>query len=79
MPAVLLDVTGWEIVDIGGGFRHVSHARRLATSHWITREAAERNAGGYKGDTVTLGVLARRYADLYGDASCIESEFPVQL
>lgn len=64
-----LDVTGWEVVDIGGGWRHVSHDQRLATSSWLTAEAAKRNAGGYRGDPVTLAILARRYASLYGEGA----------
>jgi hypothetical protein len=68
MDAQTLDVTGWEVVNIGGGWRHVSHGRRLATSHWATREAAERNASGYRGDAGVMPVLARRYVELFGKA-----------
>lgn len=67
MAAVILDVTGWDVVNVGGGWRHVSHERRLATSHWLTREAAERNAGGYRGDAGVLAVLAARYVELFGE------------
>ena len=65
MAGTTLDVTGWNIVNIGGGWRHVSHAKRLATSHWLTSEIAARNANGYRGDPAVMLLLAQRYADLY--------------
>lgn len=69
MSAITLDVTGWQIVNIGGGWRHVSHERRLATSHWGTQEAAERNAGGYRGDAGVMPRLAARYVELFNAES----------
>lgn len=68
MAAVILDTKGWSVENVGGYWRHVNHARRLATSGWLTREVAERNANGYRGDSAVMRVLATRYVELFGDA-----------
>lgn len=60
-----LDVTGWELVEIGGYWRYVSHSRRLASAGFGTEMAAERNRGGYLETPTALRLMASRYEKLF--------------
>jgi hypothetical protein len=64
---MILDTTDFEIIQTSDSyFRHVSHEKRLLTSGWGSREAAERNANGYRGDEPVLKILAERYEKAFG-------------
>jgi len=61
----LLDVTEWDIEDIGSCFRYVNHKRELATTGWPLREDLEKNASGFLATNYALSLCRERYEKLY--------------
>lgn len=60
-----LDVTGFKLLNVGGSWRHVHHARKLATAGWANRGGAIRNKNGYASHALALRLMKERYAELY--------------
>lgn len=60
-----LDMTGFKLLHVGGYWRHVNHARKLATEGWSNRGGAIRNKNGYASHALALRLMAERYAGLY--------------
>lgn len=71
MSAVILDVTGWGLVQLDDYWHYVNHDLRLVTSGWGTYEAAIKHRNGYRDDAGTRKLMSERYelnkGKLYAD------------
>jgi len=65
MPAKILDVTGWNLENLGGYWRYVSHSDRLVTSGYMDKETCLRNKNGYRDDAGTRELMSKRYQEFY--------------
>lgn len=66
MSAKILDVTGWDLENLGGYWRFVCHPKRLVTSGFMSKETCLRNMNGFRDDEGTRALMFKRYVGFYG-------------